>query len=547
MAVMADPSPTPVDEGFCSERAELEAVLRSATFVRAPILVQILKYICECYFRGESDQIKEYNIAVEALGRPPDFDVTRNSVVRVEAYRLRKRLDEYYRGEGSERPLRITVLPGSYTPQFISSSKEPEPVLDNEAGITDGNLTEGPEWTICAEENPATAALPEALNPALPERGRYGRWARTYLICGAGLLVLAIAFAAWRLSPWQRHAASVAPPTQGNAPVVIDPTNEVRILAGVEGNGVTDSFGKSWGPDRFYRGGEAQALKPGRVAFARDATFYQYRRYAQHSAGFSYDIPLRPGTYELRLYFVETFLGEEGDSGGGEGSRLFEVRANGQNLLRNFDVISDAGGDFTSDIKVFKDIEPASDGLLHLDFVAVRDRPFVNAIEILPTQRGAIRPIRIMARDYFGFTDEKRQGWIPDRYYRGGRLDRLRELQGVEDAPLYRSQRYGNFTYAIPVAENGRYTLRLRFCERQFGPGRSGGGGEGSRIFDVLLNGRTLLGNFDVYKEAGSAHPLIRTFRGLKPNAQGKLILSFIPVRDYAMVNAIEVIDEAWK
>ena len=225
----------------------------------------------------------------------------------------------------------------------------------------------------------------------------------------------------------------------------------------------------------------------------------------------------------MRLYFVETFLGEEGESGGGEGSRVFDVRANGQNLLRKFDVISDAGGDFTSDIKVFKDIEPAADGLLHLDFVAVHDRPFVNAIEILPTQKGAIRPMRIVARDYFGFRDETRQGWIPDRYYRGGRLDRLRELQGVEDAALYKSQRYGNFTYAIPVAENGRYTLRSRFCERQFGPGLAGGGGEGSRVFDVLLNGRTLLGNFDVFKEAGSARPLIKTFRGVKPALSEKL------------------------
>src|SRR5256885_3659526 len=44
-------------------------------------------------FRSQSSQIKEYNIAVEALGRAPDFDQKKDSIVRVEAHRLRKRLD----------------------------------------------------------------------------------------------------------------------------------------------------------------------------------------------------------------------------------------------------------------------------------------------------------------------------------------------------------------------------------------------------------------------------------------------------------------------
>jgi hypothetical protein len=40
---------------------------------------------------------------------------------------------------------------------------------------------------------------------------------------------------------------------------------------------------------------------------------------------------------------------------------------------------------------------------------------------------------------------------------------------------------------------------------------------------------------------------LDKTFKGLEPNAQGKLIFTFTPIRDYAIVNAIEVVDEAWK
>jgi hypothetical protein len=71
-------------------------------------------------------------------------------------------------------------------------------------------------------------------------------------------------------------------------------------------------------------------------------------------------------------------------------------------------------------------------------------------------------------------------------------------------------------------------------------------GGVGSRVFDVYCNGTTLLKNFDIFKEAHG--PLVardKTFHNLRPDAQGKLVLSFIPVQDYACVNAIEVEEES--
>src|SRR5579871_5923308 len=69
---------------FRQERLELDALLASGIFNRAPNLAQLLTYVCSQYFEGMAGQIKEYNIAVEALGRPPDFDQKRDSIVRVE-------------------------------------------------------------------------------------------------------------------------------------------------------------------------------------------------------------------------------------------------------------------------------------------------------------------------------------------------------------------------------------------------------------------------------------------------------------------------------
>src|SRR5258708_6824906 len=109
----------PSTVGLREEKAELDAVFASGIFSRAPGLAQMLNYVCSKYFEGQSDQVKEYNIAVEALGRPAGFDQKRDSIVRVEAHRLRKRLSEYYEAEGAEHAIRIEIPPGQYAPKFL--------------------------------------------------------------------------------------------------------------------------------------------------------------------------------------------------------------------------------------------------------------------------------------------------------------------------------------------------------------------------------------------------------------------------------------------
>jgi hypothetical protein len=66
---------------FRQERHELDSILASGILNRAPNLAQVLTYVCTKYFEGAAEQIKEYNIAVEALGRPADFDQKRDSIV----------------------------------------------------------------------------------------------------------------------------------------------------------------------------------------------------------------------------------------------------------------------------------------------------------------------------------------------------------------------------------------------------------------------------------------------------------------------------------
>src|ERR1017187_10531637 len=115
---------------FEQEKREFQSLLASGIFDRAPNLSHVLTYVCERYFEGAAEQIKEYNIAVEALGRPPGVDQKRDSIVRVEAHRLRKRLREYYEADGAAHSVRIDIPPGQYAPIFV---RQPAPqLLDDE-------------------------------------------------------------------------------------------------------------------------------------------------------------------------------------------------------------------------------------------------------------------------------------------------------------------------------------------------------------------------------------------------------------------------------
>jgi hypothetical protein len=261
---------------------------------------------------------------------------------------------------------------------------------------------------------------------------------------------------------------------------------------------------------------------------------------------FSYNIALKPGIYELRLHFAETFYGPENSGGGGEGSRTMAISANGQVLLHDFDVLADAAGDRTADVKVFPNISPSSDGQLHLAFSSgPGGSAMVSAIEILPGVRGQIRPVRIVARDAPYYSDDSRW-WSPDMYFKGGQLRASQEpAEGTDDPEFYESERWGHFSYAIPVAA-GKYGITLHFIERNnaVGAAESSGGKAEDRTFDVFCNGKAILRNVDIMHQVGENRPLAVKIKGLEPNAQGKLLVEFVPVTRYATVSAMEVLPE---
>src|ERR1700722_20205204 len=89
------------------EREELTWLLSSGVLGRSNNLARMLTFICDMHFEGREEHIKEYTIAVEGPGRRTDFDPHVDTIVRVTAHSLRKRLQEVYQNEGANRPMHI--------------------------------------------------------------------------------------------------------------------------------------------------------------------------------------------------------------------------------------------------------------------------------------------------------------------------------------------------------------------------------------------------------------------------------------------------------
>jgi len=101
-----------------SIRAQLDRVLRSTRFSDAPRISAFLRFVVEKSLAGERDQIKEIVIGMEVYGRGGSFNPQVDSIVRVEASRLRSKLRDFYLHEGQGDPIRIELPKGSYAPEF---------------------------------------------------------------------------------------------------------------------------------------------------------------------------------------------------------------------------------------------------------------------------------------------------------------------------------------------------------------------------------------------------------------------------------------------
>jgi hypothetical protein len=125
LKVHGEAEPTPAEV-----RDELERVRKSETIAGSEKLVQFLTFVVESTLSGEARYLKETIIGVSVFGRSPDYDPKTDTVVRSQAWRLRAKLNEYYRSEGVGAPVIIDIPRGSYVPVFLRRRRRPTTECD---------------------------------------------------------------------------------------------------------------------------------------------------------------------------------------------------------------------------------------------------------------------------------------------------------------------------------------------------------------------------------------------------------------------------------
>ncbi len=503
--------------------------------------VRLLSFVCEKYFEGAIDEIKEYSIAVHALGRPESFDPQMDTIVRVTAHALRKRLEDYYRTAGAEHAVHICLPPGHYVPKFthlndVEAATGESPLEDKQNGQSLDGVSSRGNGRLEDRQDPISQPPPasrtdetETLHEAAAsERKFLPRAGMATLAVLLSISVCLLAVFAWK--KWNgklgRESSALTPA------VAASDFSSGKILRAMVGNTSApylDRGGSTWESDHFCSGGSSFSVTGHAIQGTEDPQlFLSGRRGIFHCS-----YPVAPGTYEVHLLFAET-------SGLQEASRNAAFSING-GPPTNLDVVDDAGGDDIATTKIITDVTPASDGTIHVDFT--NPEAFANAVEILQSAPHRMLPVRIVV-GHSPYRDSQGNIWMPDQYFMGGRLSSFGgDLSKISDGRLYEWHRFGHFHYVVPVATGGKYTLKLHFMEHWFGVQNGGIGGMGSRVFDVSCNGLMLLKGFDIFREAGS-EPLIKTFQHIEPTPQGKIEIYFTPAVNYPSISAIEVIPE---
>jgi len=203
--------------------AELERILHGRSLHGAESLRAFLRFVVDQSLDHQESGLKEYVIATQAFGRGPDFDSRIDSVVRVQAGRLRTKLQEYYATEGKDDRIIIDLPKGQYVPVFSYAPAKEEQRTGDETVTNGGSIPANGPPSPQASAGPASALdpLPLSAAPDVTEISQTGkpslavlrRW-QTATLSFALLAVLLGTFVFF----YRARAAELSMPTTAGAP-----------------------------------------------------------------------------------------------------------------------------------------------------------------------------------------------------------------------------------------------------------------------------------------------------------------------------------------
>ncbi|NNC73079.1 MAG: hypothetical protein HKN78_09425 [Sphingomonadaceae bacterium] len=145
-------------------REELIRIFGARQFARSPVMRGLLAFLVETSLAGDGERLKAYTIAVDALGRPPNFDAQADSYPRVQVGRLRGLLAAFYEENGIESDVHIAIPKGAYAVRFDAPLELCR--VEDEDAVSTGT-------TEAAQASEAEAAAPSLTEK--PHRFRYLR------------------------------------------------------------------------------------------------------------------------------------------------------------------------------------------------------------------------------------------------------------------------------------------------------------------------------------------------------------------------------------
>jgi len=144
----------------------------------------------------------------------------------------------------------------------------------------------------------------------------------------------------------------------------------------------------------------------------------------------------------------------------------------------------------------------------------------------------AFTPIRVRAGGA-AYTDPSGNVWSADTGYTGGTVySTTHAITNSTAQPLYQYERYGNVKYQFTVP-NGTHTVTLKFAELYWTKA-------GQRVFNVAINGTTVLSNFDIFAQAGAEYKAIDESFSV-PVTAGTVTIQFTTVVNNAKIDAIQI------
>jgi hypothetical protein len=273
-----------------------------------------------------------------------------------------------------------------------------------------------------------------------------------------------------------------------------------------------DRNGLTFQADTGFSGGWAAASSSG-IDNTLDDPIYQSER----AGDFEYNIPLADGHYLVTLKFAEIFWDEDG-------KRVFDVLMEGRAAISDLDLHATAGKATAYDRCVPVWIR---DGVLNLTFRSRANYAKLSGLVVEKWNNDLTFGINAGGLRY---VDGSGLVYEEDMFYTAGtKASTSAEIVGTQDSILYQSERYGEFSYDIPLPD-GVYQVTLKFAENYWSE-------PGERVFDLTAEGLEVCTGLDLLSRVGMKeaydYPIWVTVE------DGELNLDFTPEVNWAKLSAI--------